>query len=56
MRKYDVRWWVNDPRERYEAALDAMDGTAGISVRAGSQPEGARQEIHCRWLPAVQNN
>lgn len=33
VRKFCVRWWVVNPRERYERETEALTGEQGISVR-----------------------
>jgi hypothetical protein len=52
MRKFNVRWWVVDPRERYERELAALSGECGISVRfhRGGAAGGLRYYLNGRFL------
>jgi hypothetical protein len=33
MRKFNVRWWVVDPLERYNNSVDLYGGNEGIRLR-----------------------
>lgn len=52
MRKFNVRWWVVNPRERYERELAALSIREGISVRFhyGAAGQGMRLYWKGRFL------
>ncbi len=38
MRKFSVRWWVEDPRARFDAAIAALTGEYGDATTVGWTP------------------
>lgn len=52
MRKFAVRWWVVNPRERYEREIGACSGDVGLSVRyvREATPEDVRYAIRAWFL------
>lgn len=57
MRKFCARWWVADPLARYRAAIEALSGDEGISIRYirswTPTPAHRQEEILRHWLGGV---
>jgi hypothetical protein len=57
MRKFRARWWVSNPRERFErevAALAGSSASVGVSVRfiREAAPENVRYHLAAWYLAA----
>lgn len=33
MRKFNVRWWIVDPLEKYHQTVNSLEGVEGIRIR-----------------------